>query len=226
MNRFFVLIFSVLMLQSAKAQIHEFGVFLGGSNYIGDIGATDYISPNNLAYGLLYKWNKSPRHTWRFSYIQSQISGDDAKSDNLVKQKRDLKFTNDIKEFSAGLEFDFVDFNLHDNEIKMTPYIYSGLTVFTYSENFFIGNKLKSGATTGQAAIPMVFGIKTNFIENFILGLEVGARYTFTDNLDGTNPKNDNLSTLRFGNQHSNDWYVFTGATLTYTFGNKPCYCR
>ncbi|MDX1317352.1 MAG: DUF6089 family protein, partial [Xanthomarina gelatinilytica] len=22
-----------------------------------------------------------------------------------------------------------------------------------------------------------------------------------------------------------NDWYMFTGVTLTYTFGRKPCYC-
>ena len=40
------------------------------------------------------------------------------------------------------------------------------------------------------------------------------------------NPENDNFETLRFGNLNSNDWYVFTGFTVTYTFGNKPCYCR
>ena len=42
-----------------------------------------------------------------------------------------------------------------------------------------------------------------------ILALEVGARYTFTDNLDGSNPKNDNL--IKFGNINNNDWYVFQG---------------
>ena len=30
----------------------------------------------------------------------------------------------------------------------------------------------------------------------------------------------------KFGNTNNKDWYVFTGFTLTYTFGNKPCYCR
>ena len=72
----------------------------------------------------------------------------------------------------------------------------------------------------------MIVGIKTNITENLILGAEVGARYTFTDNLDGSNPKNENLIPLRFGNIDTNDWYVFSGLTLTYTFGNKPCYCR
>jgi hypothetical protein len=55
------------------AQIHEVGVFLGGSNY-GDIGPTTYISPNRPAIGVLYKWNKSPRHSYRFSYTQSKIT--------------------------------------------------------------------------------------------------------------------------------------------------------
>ncbi len=71
----------------------------------------------------------------------------------------------------------------------------------------------------------MILGIKSNITPNLILGAEVGVRYTFTDNLDGSNPKNEGLQTLKFGNTNSNDWYVFTGFTLTYTFGEKPCYC-
>jgi hypothetical protein len=59
---------------ATHAQIHEVGVFLGGSNYIGDIGPTTYISPNEPAIGVLYKWNKSPRHSYRFSYTQSKIT--------------------------------------------------------------------------------------------------------------------------------------------------------
>ncbi|MNL28629.1 hypothetical protein D3C87_1502800 [compost metagenome] len=71
----------------------------------------------------------------------------------------------------------------------------------------------------------MTLGIKSNITPHFIIGAEVGARYTFTDDLDGSNPSNDNLKSLRFGNLNNNDWYVFSGITLTYTFGQKPCYC-
>ena len=226
MNRSLVLIILLYCTSLATAQIHEFGVFVGGSNYIGDIGATDFVKPNDVAFGLLYKWNKSPRHSWRFSYMQSTIAAADVKSNSTAKQQRDLAFENNIKEFSAGLEFNFLDFNLHDQQPKFTPYIYSGLTYFIYTEKFFLGNQIKDDYDAGQFAIPMIVGIKTNIAENFILGAEIGARYTLTDNLDGTNPKNENLIPLRFGNQDSNDWYVFSGVTLTYTFGNKPCYCR
>jgi hypothetical protein len=67
--------------------------------------------------------------------------------------------------------------------------------------------------------------VKANVFESIILGVEVGARYTMTDNLDGSNPKNKILAPLKFGDINSNDWYVFSGITLTYTFGNRPCYC-
>ena len=193
---------------------------------MGDIGSTDFVKPNNLAFGFLYKWNKSPRHSWRFSYMQATISGADSESESVAKNQRDLSFSNSVREFSAGLEFNFLDFNLHEQQIKFTPYVYSGLTYFAYTENFFLGKVLKKDYENGQFAIPMIVGIKTNITENLILGAEVGARYTFTDNLDGSNPKNENLIPLRFGNIDTNDWYVFSGVTLTYTFGNKPCYCR
>lgn len=226
MLRYFSFLLAIFLANTATAQIHELGVWLGGSNYIGDIGATKYIAPKNLAYGLVYKWNKSPRHSWRFSYIQSEIEGDDAKSESAAKKQRNLSFTNTIQEFSAGLEFNFQDFNLHEQQPKFTPYIYTGLTVFIYSENFFLGKTLKVGYDNGQAAIPMIVGLKSNITENLILAGEVGARYTFTDNLDGSNPANKNLKSLAFGNIDTNDWYVFTGVTLTYTFGERPCYCR
>ena len=226
MSKFFYFTIIILFSVSTHSQIHEIGVFAGGSNYMGDIGSTDFVKPNNLAFGFLYKWNKSPRHSWRFSYMQATISGADSESESVAKNQRDLSFSNSVREFSAGLEFNFLDFNLHDQQIKFTPYVYSGLTYFAYSENFFIGKVLKNDYENGQFAIPMIVGIKTNITENLILGAEVGARYTFTDNLDGSNPKNENLIPLRFGNIDTNDWYVFSGVTLTYTFGNKPCYCR
>ncbi len=212
-------------LTTANAQIHEIGVFLGGSNYIGDIGPTTYIAPNEPAFGILYKWNRTPRHSWRFSATLAQISSQDSDSDVPARQIRDYEFENSLKEVSLGMEFNFFDFNLHDSRTKITPYVYSGLSYFAYTELYILPEGTKEDYNEGSLAIPMVVGIKSNFAENFVIGFEVGARYTFTDNLDGSNPKNENLAPLRFGNTNSKDWYVFSGFTLTYTFGNKPCYC-
>ena len=225
MNRNCILFILLLGFTAVNAQIHEIGVFLGGSNYIGDVGPTTYIAPDEFAFGLLYKWNKSPRHSWRISYTQAKITSSDLKSDSPGRIQRGYNFENNIKEVSLGLEFNFFDFNLHQNEFKVTPYIYGGLSFFAYEELFYILGKQKIDYRNGSLAIPMTVGVKTNVMGQIILGVEVGARYTMTDNLDGSNPKNKILAPLKFGDLNSKDWYVFSGLTLTYTFGNKPCYC-
>lgn len=224
MKKIFLFIF-ILGLTKLNAQIHEVGVFLGGSNYIGEVGKTNYINPNELAFGFIYKWNRSPRHAWRFSYMQSKITGNDFKSKVPGRYKRGYNFENNIKELSAGLEFNFFDFNLHEFGRKITPYVFTGLCYTNYEELYVLNGETKNDINHGVFAIPMIVGVKTNITPNFILGFEAGARYTMTDNLDGSFPKNGNLEALKFGNINSKDWYVFTGFTLTYTFGEKPCYC-
>jgi len=225
MNRNHILFILLLGFTSVNAQIHEIGVFLGGSNYIGDVGPTTYIAPDEFAYGIVYKWNKSPRHSWRFSYNQANISSSDLNSDTPGRTQRGFHFENNLKELSLGLEFNFFDFNLHASEPKITPYIYSGISYFAYDELFYINGEQKTDFSNGTLAIPMTLGMKATLYKHFILGVEVGARYTMTDNLDGSNPKNETLAPLKFGDINSNDWYVFSGITLTYTFGNQPCYC-
>jgi len=225
MNRLFIFIFLFLGL-TAEAQIHEIGVFLGGSNYIGEIGKTNFIAPNEGAFGILYKWNKSPRHSWRISYTQSKITGNDKNSTVPARKLRGYNFENSIKEVSLGLEFDFFDFNLHDSKPKFTPYVYSGLSYIRYDGLYFLNGGAKIDDAFGTLAIPMTIGIKTKLRDHIIIGFEAGARYSFKDDLDGSYPSNAKYDSLKFGNINSNDWYVFTGFTLTYTFGNKPCYCR
>ena len=43
MRQLTVVIITLFSIQFSTAQIHEFGLYLGGSNFIGDVGATDYI---------------------------------------------------------------------------------------------------------------------------------------------------------------------------------------
>ena len=214
-------------MQFSHSQTHEIGVFLGGSNFIGDVGATTYIAPNQLAIGGIYKWNRSPRHSFRFSLIYSELQGDDLKSDDPRRQERGYQFNNHIVEASLGLEFTFFDFDLHDGKRKATPYLYSGISA-AYHDNFFFtrqGVYTSENTTSIAYGIPMILGFKAKFMENFVLAAEIGARYTFSDEIDGSAPDYDNDAPTAFGNKNNNDWYVFTGITLTYTFGDKPCYC-
>ncbi|MBQ0907210.1 hypothetical protein KBJ98_00680 [Flavobacterium sp. F-328] len=222
MKKIFIIFLSLFSLTNLQAQIHEIGVFLGGSNYIGDIGPTTYINPNEPAIGILYKWNKSPRHSYRISYVQSQITSRDFDSKEVSRYERGFNLENDVKELSLGLEFNFFDFNLHEGQPKLTPYVASGLSYFF--DSFTLTNDFADVKITGRSrrkksiAIPMIVGLKATVMPQFILAIEAGARYSQSDNMDGSFNE-------KFGNINNNDWYVFSGLTLTYTFGKSPCYC-
>ncbi len=214
------------MFSLMQAQIHEVGLFAGASNFIGDVGPTNYINPNQPALGILYKWNRSPRHSWRASFTYAKLKADDANSNASGRHDRGYSFDNSIKELSLGLEFNFFDFNLHDLRRQVTPYLYGGLSYFRYDSQYVQNGNTEVDDASNALAIPMTAGVKSNITPNLILGFEIGARYTFADDIDGSNPKSAQYQQLKFGNLNSNDWYVFTGFTLTYTFGNSPCYCQ
>lgn len=96
-----------------------------------------------------------------------------------------------------------------------------------------------------KMTIPLGVGVKYKY-NSFVISAEVGFRYTNTDNLDfsfanerdftfvndpglnnsDVNEINSNIIRSRqVGNMSNYDWYVFTGITITYSFGRAPCYC-
>ncbi len=227
MGRYIYIIF-FFACTTLCSQTYEIGVFAGGANNIGDVGRTDFLLPSSFAVGGLFKWNKSKRYAWRASVMYGEFIADDSKSNLSSRRQRGYKLDNQILEVSAGLEFNFVEYNLHKFGPAFTPYLYTGLTYFRYDYDYFDAGEVQniSEQRDGSFAIPMIVGLKYRISPLFIIGAEIGARYTFTDNLDGSNPAElGQLQQLdpKFGNIFSDDWYVFSGITFTYTFGRKPC---
>jgi len=226
MVRNLVTFFALAICMNLNAQIHEIGLTVGGANSIGDVGPTTYIAPKDFGFGIQYKWNRSPRHSWRVSYLYTGISGKDADSDTGARRLRNLEFKNNIQEVSLGLEFNFFEFDLHNDWFAFTPYIYTGLAGLKFDQTYFNKSNNQVKFDDGYAlAIPLHIGVKALINKRFVLSAEVGARYAFTDNLDGNNPTNLDYTSYQFGNTMGKDWYVFSGISLSYTFGKNPCYC-
>ena len=225
MKKLVLLIAFICVTTTSKAQINEVGFFVGGSNYIGDIGPEYYINPNNFMGGIIYKWNMNPRIAFRGTFTYAQISSNDSDATNRARFIRGIGFNNSIKELALGIEFNYLEYNIDDHQKTYTPYLLVEIAAFNYnvanSENRPVGSKQYEYSSKTSFVIPFGIGYKTKLTSDFAIALELRARYTFEDDIDYNNNK---IESLTFGNPNSNDWYILSGISLVYTFGRPACY--
>ncbi|MDY0780872.1 DUF6089 family protein [Tenacibaculum sp. IB213877] len=221
MKKYIFAILVACFTSNLFSQIHEIGFFLGGTNFMGDIGNTSYINPNKIGGGFVYKYNLNPRIALRGTISYLPISGDDTHSNNPYRKIRGYNFTNKIYELAAGVEFNFFEYNIRERNTSFTPYILTEIAVFDSKKADFInGNNNIVFKNNFSYAIPVGIGIKGRLADNLAYAFESAVRFTFEDTLDYTTNKIDRLN---FGGTGS-DYYVFTGFSLVYTFGRPPCY--
>ncbi|MDX8554567.1 DUF6089 family protein [Tenacibaculum sp. 1B UA] len=221
MRGLILLILLACVVTPSQSQTHEIGFFAGGSNYVGDIGSTNYIHPNEFSGGLVYKYNLNPRIALRGTYTYIPVSGNDKDADNTFRQNRGTSFSNTIHEFAAGVEFNFFDYNINNYSTTFTPYILAEVAAFNYkspeptssSNTILLKNKF-------SYTIPVGIGLKGRLADNLAIAFETGVRFTFVDDIDFTT---DKINSLDFGG-NGNDWYVFSGVSIVYTFGRPPCF--
>ena len=149
-----------LFTQFSFSQIYEVGVSYGKSNFIGDVGNTNFIDPEDDTFGAIIKWNRSPRHSYRITYLRSTLSADDLESKDPRRIERGYNFESPINELSLGMEFNFLDFDLHDFDILFSPYIFSGISYVTFKEQLLLNGALtNTGKHQSTFAIPMVVAV-------------------------------------------------------------------
>lgn len=261
-----ILIATILLVSGiSHAQKHELGLFIGGSGYLGDIGHDrigQILSQQSPALGFIHKMNLHEHISLRSSFQIGMIKGDDISSKNPNKQARKLSFQSRIIDLSVGVEFNFYEFTVHRNEISYSPFIFAGLSFFSFNpqakNNDGKWTDLQPIGTEGQGtlasnknkyeltswAIPFGLGYKANIGDKLGLSLEWTWRASKTDYLDDvssyypdpkflteyanefSNPGNlDNVAGKTRGNPNLNDWYNFTGFTITYKITNKLKQC-
>ena len=222
MKKNILLITFICITITSKSQINEIGLFLGASNYIGDVGPEYYINPNNFMAGVIYKWNMNPRIAIRGTFTFAQVSSNDKNATNQERNLRGIRFTNRIKELALGMEINYFEYNLDDYKKTHTPYLLFEIAAFNYN----VVTKEKAPKeyeyeSKTSFAIPFGIGYKTRLFYDFAIAFEIRARYTFVDDIDYNN---DTINSLTFGNPTSNDWYILSGISIVYSFGRPACY--
>ena len=183
---------------------------------------------------MVYKWNVTDRYSLRGGFTFTKLTETEYNNNDLNRFRRSYKADNNIQDAKVGIEFNFKEFNLHEADFNFTHYLFYGLSYFRYDQYYILPNGQFNQPTytnygkDEKIAIPFILGVKLNPNPLFILGFEVGARYALTDNLDGSNPENQFANELdyKFGNIANNDWYIFMGFTISFTFGDLQCYCK
>lgn len=217
-----ILFIAILGITSIlQGQVHEIGFTLGGSNYVGDIGRNNYIYPNQAAGALMYKYNWNPRIALRATYSYIPITGNDAQADTGFRRDRQISFSNRINEIAVGIEYNFYEFNMSSTDNTWTPYLLIELVGFNYTN--VVSNPTPTELNLGNKtalAIPFGIGYKTKVYGTLAFAIEAKFRYTFEDDLDFVTNDTPDINIEGTGN----DWYMFTGVSLIYTFGRPSCY--
>ncbi|MCK9611397.1 MAG: DUF6089 family protein [Bacteroidales bacterium] len=194
----FLVLRSVIIAQDFYRS--ELGVFIGTSYYLGDLNPSKHFLQSKLAYGIVYRYNITPRWALKVNAFLGKLEGDDAVS--KANEDRNLRFRSHIFDFSTQIEFNFLPYITGDKQRLISPYIFVGASLFNFNPKAELDEKLYSLqalGTEGQGttipdtkkpyaltafAIPFGIGVKVSPHRILSIGLEWGIRKTFSDYID------------------------------------------
>jgi hypothetical protein len=203
---------------SSSAQKWELGGGLGGMNYKGDISPAFQPKFYRPGGNLFIRYNAGRAVSFKANLLIGRIFADDAGSNDPQNIVRNRSFRTNLVELSPQFEYNFLNYRNEKTRQNWSPYVFAGLGVFHFSAE----DSNSSTADGIQMSIPFGVGIKYVLGGNWNLGLEFGARKTFTDYLDVLGgPLTSNK--IQNGNPNTNDMYFYTGLMVSYTFYKVYC---
>ncbi len=196
-----VLCATFLLANLSFSQTFEVGLFMGASNYMGDLQSKHVErAESKMAFGIYGKYNFTDYLSARVGFTKGQISGNDRYSENETGRKmRNLHFQSKISEINILAECHFLAFLL-DERPWVSPYVFGGIAGFHFNPQAVYENQvydLQPLGTEGQGleggpdkyglyqiALPAGFGAEMKIGGAIKIGAELGLRKTFTDYLD------------------------------------------
>jgi hypothetical protein len=201
------LVFAVFLGPFAKvsAQGIELGILLGASNYMGDLSNDGIVlGETHPAAALFGRYNLGEKWALKGFVGYGRISGTDQNANTELKRKRNLSFYSDLLEASLQLEFNLVRNSVRYSQRtkRIVPYVFVGIGVFNYNPKAVLNGatyELQPLGTEGQGTtnyndrskygltqpvVPFGIGFRKKLSQRWSIGVEIGARYTFTNYLD------------------------------------------
>jgi len=254
------LFFSLFLTTTTFAQHLEAGILVGGANYLGDLSSNSsrvYFDETRFAGGAFVRYNFSDYIAARIGFNYANISGHDSNANDAFIRSRNLSFQSSLLELGVMAEFNILGYQPYALYRVFSPYIFAGVTGAKFNpKTDFMGQTvdLRPLGTEGQnlpnvggsnpygdflISIPFGFGLKYAITDKINIGLELGARRTFTDFLDDVSGNyvaadefGDNILAAELSNRSGQevvtgtprgddttaDWYFIGGMTLSYNF--------
>lgn len=222
-----ILLWILPMFMVAQTKF-EAGIFVGGSNYQGDLvpGEGPVLKETKPTVGIVTRLRLSNYFALRSNILYGEISGSDLNFDDASYViRRNANFTNKYANLSLLAEWEPFAFWKQDSLGKrkiLSPYLFTGAGVSIINpvldpgpNNDFTSVILPDlEAEFSKAVFNVPFGGGVNFVlsKSVSLRLELGMRYTNSDYLDGISLA---------GNPEAKDWMWFGGTNLSFTFVPK-----
>tara|TARA_B100001758_G_scaffold105786_1_gene90642 strand:+ start:441 stop:1178 length:738 start_codon:yes stop_codon:yes gene_type:complete len=227
------IIFLLSSTINCYSQFLEPGVSVGLNSYSGDLKRGYSPFPGQIGFEVFNRFNISSHQTFKVSYKRGSIGGKEIINDAL-SLNRDMWFKSKVSEVSGKIEYNFLDYFDEVTRYNFTPYLFFGLGA-TILKNIEERDKIINSKEL-FVNIPFGLGFKYLINRQFSIAFELEIKKTFNDNLDyisGANTKNINQVTglnfnnsvknYQYGSGNDNDFYYFTGISISYIFYRIPC---
>lgn len=188
----------VLGTFTVKAQDYDYGVFLGGSYYSGDLapsfknGFGNGFRGTRPAIGGMARYTFHPNFAVRGNLNFGYVAGYDRNGDDFHKS-RNLSFHSPVVELSGVFEWNILKYIVGTKK-NWTPFVSVGFGMsYIKPQAYLDGNRYKLADINTEPnkpnqsfipVIPLTLGVKYNVKGEWTLAAEFGYRKTFTDHLD------------------------------------------
>ena len=254
--RFFHLFIFVVLASSVFSQTMEIGLYGGGCYYLGDLNPGKHFMNTQISYGILARYNIDTRWTVKISAYRGNMKGSSKSSSLLPVRNLSFEspvtdfsavaefnflnyFTGSRRDFFSPYIYAGISAFLYDP----VALGYSLRSLGTEGQN--IGYEGRKPYGTISVSIPFGLGVKFSIARNLCMTIFWEMHKTFTDYLDDvsqtyylnthsndaasylSDPSLNHQAGMERGDPKNQDWYSFSGLTLTYKFnihGRRKCH--